>query len=108
MKESDELRWHKRVTAAQDTSRLVQAVKYLEATDFETMMGSGVMVSLLPITAGRTSCEEFMLNAEDLQSIKVSIIDSLRKQLKFRLSIRSLEINAISTLLGEPDDSETA
>lgn len=80
---------------ADRVSVLCNAIKTLQRTDFNTMMASGIMIRLTPITEGRHICDEFLINAEDMEEIKPAIIASLQEALKLRAIRLKSEIKEI-------------
>jgi hypothetical protein len=86
-----------RVENADRTSTLLAALKMLETTDFTTMMGSGIMVKLTPITDGKHLADEFALPAEDMETIKAGMIASLQAVLRRRRASLLSEVKKIET-----------
>lgn len=83
------------------TDVLVDALKMLETTDFEKMMGSGIMVKLTPITDGHHLTDEFMLAAEDMKTVAPFLAASLRKTLKLRMATLRSEMKGIENVIGK-------
>ena len=80
---------------AQETNRLLAAIKMLKTTDFSTMMGSGIVVNLKPITRERVLCEEFMIAAEDMTNIAPKLVESITRSLTLRLDRLRREVQEI-------------
>ena len=89
-----------RISNADRTATLLDALKMLEKTDFTTMMGSGIMVKLTPITEGKHLADEFMLAAEDMETIKAGMIKSLRDALARRRAMLRSEVSDIEKAVG--------
>lgn len=99
--DEEEIHWKSRVNASQETHRLIKAIEVLKKTDFDLSTGSGIMISLTPITEGKTLCDEFMMAAEDIEFIKQAICDSLVRSLRLRLSLRRAEVTALERITSE-------
>lgn len=69
---------------AESTSTLIQTLQMLQKTDFRKKMGSGIVVNMAEITEGQPPVAEFMLAAEDVEAIKLPIIQSIRSSLHLR------------------------
>jgi len=82
----------------QSTAVLISALEKFERYDFENKMGSGIHIRLVGLD-NRPIVEEFTVRAEDMEQIKVPIIESLRKTLQMRVVIRNAEIKDIKTAL---------
>lgn len=89
-----------RVKNSDCSNTLINALKMLEGTSFEGMMGSGIMVRLTPITEGKSLGEEFMVAAEDLGPVAPLLATSIRNSLKRRTILLQSEISDINKALG--------
>ena len=89
-----------RVTASQETPRLLKAISTLQSRDFSKWIGSGIMITLTPITPESCICDEFMISAEDLEKIKPTIIASIKDSLEMRKLLLRSELQDISKVLG--------
>jgi len=85
-----------RVSNSQETYKLTEALKMLQTTDFEKMMGSGIMISLTPITENKHLCDEFMIPTEDMKDIAPLIAASLKRHLILRKARLQCEIGDIT------------
>ena len=83
---------------AERTSTLIAALSVLQTEDFTKRMGSGIIVSLTDLE-GKSLCDRFCLPAEDMQTIKVEIIKSLKTSLTRRKAQRQIELREIETAL---------
>lgn len=84
-----------RIENADRTTTLTGALKALEATNFQTWMGSGVMIRITPITEDRNLCDEFLIPAECMDKIKEPLIGALLSVLSRRKVILQSEIREI-------------
>lgn len=100
--EDDESPGRERAQAADNTHRLVGAIKALTKKDFSTMTGSGLVFSITDM-AGNYVCPEFLLRAEDMETIKHAFIKTLKDQLKFRKILREAEIRDIAAVITDPE-----
>lgn len=92
-------KWKAATHRSQQTAVLVGAMKALEELNFEKWMGSGVVVTLSPITHDKVICESFMVRAEDMELIKPALIASIKEQLSFRTNLLKYELKQIEELL---------
>lgn len=84
---------------AQTTPVLIAAFKWLMETDFGSLKGSGITVSF-GILDGIDVVEPFALAAEDMEAIKVEILNSLIRSLRLRRTMLASESASIDTLIG--------
>ncbi len=88
-----------RVRTAQETDTLLNALKVLETVDFDTYMGSGILVNLDPITEKHKLTGEFMINGEDMKEIAPLLAQSIRAALQFRMNARQCEVQRIAKIV---------
>lgn len=88
-----------RTENANRTSTVISALNMLENTDFQKMMGSGILVSFTPITPNRSLGEEFILAAEDMTEIAPLFVQSIRKFLELRAVMLQGELGDIRKAL---------
>lgn len=86
-------------TYSQSTPVLLAALNTLRKKDFTVMMGSGIIVTLRSLE-GKEITAPFTIDAEDMESIKPAIIESLIDTLGVRKSMRLVEIRDIEAAIG--------
>ena len=70
-------------TTEQSTENLIDVVEILNKVDFEGFMGSGIVFQIHGLD-GVNVVPGFMIDGEDMEIIKVSIVESLVKTLRRR------------------------
>ena len=89
-----------RVKNSDSSSTLINTLKMLESTSFDSMMGSGIMVRLTPITEGKSLGEEFMVAAEDMCAVAPLLAGSIRNYLARRTALLRAELGDIEKICG--------
>jgi hypothetical protein len=85
---------------SEKTQALTSAINALKKRDFTRLMGSGVIVTMRLLN-GSLVTEPFMIRAEDVESFKGEIIDSLEESLRMRVCLLELELKTIRDSLPE-------
>jgi hypothetical protein len=84
---------------AERTETLVDAITALRGVDFhDRYMGSAIRISLRALD-GKPLLAEFVVAGEDMELIKVEIIESLQNSLKLRKLLLLREIKEIEEVL---------
>lgn len=90
-----------RIANADETYQLIKVIHALEGTNFEQLMGSGIMVQLTPITEGNELGGEFMVRAEDIGPVADLLVASIRESLRMRAAMLRRELKDIEQATAE-------
>lgn len=82
--------------ANENRVRTIEKLQY----DFEKMMGSGILIQLTDLS-GNEVCPEFVVSAEDMESIKQPIIASLLKSLELKRVLVLSELRELNDILAK-------
>lgn len=88
-----------RVRNAESTDQLIRALNALTSADFDKMFGSGILVSLTPITEHERFTGEFCIPAETMREVAPPLIKSLQEHLVTRRVALLCQVSCINDAL---------